>query len=325
MIKPILTVTPLQRAAFLDDAAGNRFWIKRDDLLPFSFGGNKVRIGMAFLRDCLAKGCDAMIVYGDRRSNLCRVLGALCAANGIECLMIATDAGEAEGAVPFNERMIRSLGVRILPCGKQEIAQTVDEAFRILEEEGKKPYYIYGSRLGEGNEHTAARAYAEAAPELLAQEAELEAPFTHVYTACGTGSTLSGLAAGLCEGGSRAEVTGISISSRSEERACSCVRRCVSAWYAENGKRIPGALMEKLRVECSYNCGGYGAEDERVKELIRTVFRKSSIPLDMTYTGKAMRGMLDDLTSRGIRDANVLFIHTGGTPLFYDAYASIFD
>ena len=80
MIGPILVQTPLQRLAFLDDKRGNRFWIKRDDLLPFSFGGNKVRIGMAFREDCLRSGCDAMILYGDRRSNLCRVLSAICAA-----------------------------------------------------------------------------------------------------------------------------------------------------------------------------------------------------------------------------------------------------
>ena len=30
---------------------GNRIFIKRDDLLPFSLGGNKVRIGWEFYRD----------------------------------------------------------------------------------------------------------------------------------------------------------------------------------------------------------------------------------------------------------------------------------
>ena len=35
--------TIIQRLA-MDDPAGNEFYIKRDDLLPFSIGGNKVRI-----------------------------------------------------------------------------------------------------------------------------------------------------------------------------------------------------------------------------------------------------------------------------------------
>ena len=322
MIEPILTKTPLQRADFLDDAAGNRFWIKRDDLLPFSFGGNKVRIGLAFLEDCLKKGCDAMIIYGDRRSNLCRVLSALCASVGIECLMVSTDAEEdTGGSMPMNERMIRTLGVRILSCAKDRIADTVDEAFRTLEEEGKKAYYIYGNRLGEGNEHTAVSAYVKACTELLEQEALLNAPIQYVYTACGTGSTLSGLAAGLCEGGSEAQVTGISISSRSDERAKMCVEKAVRSWYESQGRGVPERLWDHLRLETRYNCGGYGVPDRRVQELIDHVFRVSSIPLDPTYTGKAMRGMLDDLERRGVRDSNVLFLHTGGTPLYFDTLA----
>ena len=194
--------------------------------------------------------------------------------------------------------MIRSFGVRILPCEKSAIAQTVDEAFRMLEAEGRKPYYIYGNRLGEGNEHTAVSAYADVGEELLAQEVELGEAFTHVYTACGTGSTLAGLAIGLQEGGSRAETTGISISSRNAQRAEECVRKAVCAWYEKQGRDIPEQLWQKLRTETRYNCGGYGKDDKRVRDLIRFVFRNSTIPLDVTYTGKAMRGHGDPLKKR---------------------------
>ena len=47
MIDPILVKTPIQRLPLSEDTR-NRFWIKRDDLLPFSFGGNKVRIAASF-------------------------------------------------------------------------------------------------------------------------------------------------------------------------------------------------------------------------------------------------------------------------------------
>ena len=45
---------------------------------------------------------------------------------------------------------------------------------------------------------------------------------------------------------------------------------------------------------------------------------EEGLPLDPTYTGKAFRGMLDYLDDRGVRGKSVLFLHTGGTPLFYD-------
>ena len=42
------------------------------------------------------------------------------------------------------------------------------------------------------------------------------------------------------------------------------------------------------------------------------------IPLDATYTGKAFMGMTEYITENMIKNKNILFIHTGGTPLFFD-------
>ena len=42
------------------------------------------------------------------------------------------------------------------------------------------------------------------------------------------------------------------------------------------------------------------------------------IPLDPTYTGKAFTGMMKWLETHGNDGDPVLFIHTGGTPLYFD-------
>ena len=63
--------TPIQRLDFPNER-NVRLYCKREDLLPFSLGGNKVRIGRAFFKDMMEKGKDCMIVYGNSRSNLCR-------------------------------------------------------------------------------------------------------------------------------------------------------------------------------------------------------------------------------------------------------------
>ena len=321
MIDPILVKTPIQRLPLPDDTQ-NRFWIKRDDLLPFSFGGNKVRIAASFLEDCVRRGYDAMILYGDRRSNLCRVLSSMCAASGIDAIMIETSEHEEDAAVPFNEKMIRSLGTRILPCEKSGIKVAVERAMDLLRREGKKPYYIYGNSLGEGNEGTAVDAYVRACPEILSWEAQNDISFDYVFTACGTGSTLAGLTVGMLERKSKASVIGISISSRTPERAQSCLDRAARAWYEREHKEAPRDLSSHLHLETAYHCGGYGVKDPRVLDLIRTVFHETSVPLDPTYTGKALRGMLDDLAKRQIRGKNILFLHTGGTPLFFDDLAA---
>ena len=317
MIEPILTVTPIQKLP-IAEMGSNRIWVKRDDLLPFSFGGNKVRIAKSLLNDCLARNCDAMILYGDRRSNLCRVLAAMCMAAQIDTIMIATSENEAGSRISFNEKMIRSLGTRILQCEKTEIAEAVDRAFLLFRKEGKKPYYIYGNRFGTGNEAAAVDAYVRACPEIIDWETKSGKRFDHIFTACGTGSTLAGLAVGMLEAGRQISVTGISISSRTQERAENCLGTAARAWYEGQGREIPKELDRCLNVETKYNCGGYGIADPRVSDLIRSVFRETSIPMDTTYTGKALRGMLDNIKERGIRNKNILFLHTGGVPLYFD-------
>ena len=64
--------TPIYDMNYSDQK--NEFFIKRDDLLPFSFGGNKVRIAEQYFRDMKKKDCDCIIAYGSSRSNLCRVI-----------------------------------------------------------------------------------------------------------------------------------------------------------------------------------------------------------------------------------------------------------
>ena len=63
--------TPIQKIRSIND---NNVYIKRDDLLGESFGGNKYRIACEFFEDMKDKNKDLIIAYGNSRSNLCRVI-----------------------------------------------------------------------------------------------------------------------------------------------------------------------------------------------------------------------------------------------------------
>jgi D-cysteine desulfhydrase len=52
------------------------------------------------------------------------------------------------------------------------------------------------------------------------------------------------------------------------------------------------------------------------------VITQHGIPMDSTYTGKAFAGMADYLKRFSIVEKNILFIHTGGTPLFFDYFGN---
>lgn len=319
-------MTPIE---YLEDyfEDGNRLYVKRDDLLPFSYGGNKVRIAREFVADMYRKGKDSLIFYGDRRSNLCRVLANICFIEKIPALMIATGEHVTSSREPFNSCLIRSFKVPVIDCEKNQIAGAVDEAMRRLEAEGRRPYYIYGNRLGQGNEGVAARAYAGAYGEIKAYEKEKGETFDLIAVPYGTGATLSGLIAGSLEKGDKRDILGISISSRTYERAFGLLRDGIEAYFRDRKKenpeyRLPDADTESvIQLETAYNKGGYGLYDQDVEAVIDRCLKAYGMPLDPTYTAKALWGLGRYLKDHEIRDKKVLFIHTGGLPLHFDYLA----
>ncbi|MBP3876482.1 MAG: pyridoxal-phosphate dependent enzyme [Lachnospiraceae bacterium] len=318
-MEPFITPTPVQEIAW-PEAGDNRIFLKRDDLLPYSFGGNKVRIARAFFEDMKRRGNDAMIMYGSPRSNLCRVLSALCFDGGIPAVMISSDAAPAQEAPSFNERIVSGLGVRVIRCTADRIASAVDSAFELLRGEGRSPYYIYGDRTGSGNEACAASAYAEAYGEILSDQERLGVRFDYLYTPYGTGATMGGLICGaaLHPAAMNPYIVGISVSSRTHERACGVLEKTWQSYLKELGAELPAAPEELYRLESGYNAGGYGISSSGIEQVIDQMLKRHSVPLDPTYTGKAFLGMLKDLKSHDIHGRNILFLHTGGTPLFFD-------
>ena len=72
-----------------------------------------------------------------------------------------------------------------------------------------------------------------------------------------------------------------------------------------------------------YTGSGYGTNNIEIEQTIKDMLFTHGIPLDSTYTGKAYTGMKAYLIEQGVRGKNILFIHTGGTPLFFDELENI--
>ena len=312
--------TIIQRLA-MDDTAGNEFYIKRDDLLPFSIGGNKVRIAEAFYEDMKAKGGDTMIIYGSRHSNLCRVLSDLCFSRGTKCVMICSHEAGEDDAPTNNTHLITWTGTEIVNCAKNEIAQTVERVMNNIQESGGTPYYIYGDKYGKGNEGTAARAYAEAYREILRQELYMGVAFDYIFCPSGTGATQTGLTCGHLLAGDRKKIMGVMISSRETERAYQVIEEGIQTYFAEHPEvreQMPEDLSGEIHLLDAYRQEGYGKYDARVEACIRQQYLANGIPLDPIYTAKAFWGMAEYVRDAGIHDSRILFLHTGGTPLFFD-------
>ena len=56
-----------------------------------------------------------------------------------------------------------------------------------------------------------------------------------------------------------------------------------------------------------------------MENVIRQMMRQYGVPMDGTYVGKAYAGLREIAKREEWQNKKVLFIHTGGTPLFFDA------
>ena len=298
--------TPLQ---MLDtDANGNTFFLKREDLLPFSFGGNKVRIGLKYMQDMHEKGCNHMVAYGNARSNLCRVLSNLCAGSGVPITILSPADDDGQRREAYNEKLCRAFGAQVVPCLKTGVAESVDAVMEEIRQKGETPYYIYGNRYGKGNERVPTAAYVPVYDEIRHQ-----GNFDVMALACGTGMTLAGLLCGKKLRGGTERILGIS-TARDAENARAYTLAYANAWLDEND-----ALSAENVEICDDFRRVYGDYGEDVENTIRQMMRTWGVPMDGTYVGKAYAGLREIARREGWQNKKVLFIHTGGTPLFFDA------
>ncbi len=295
----------------------NRIYMKREDMLPFSFGGNKVRFAQSFLEDMERRHCDAMIIYGGYHSNLCRILAAACAGRGIPCSMIHNVDDVDPDEISCNKYLIQSSGVREYLCRKGEIAPVVQEALDDFIKEGYNPYYIYGNIYGQGNAWVPMESYVKVYQEIRKQEENMGIHFDYIFLASSTNTTQSGLVAGHLMAGDDRKIVGISVT-RKADRALNVMRENLQQYHDKKGSPYRLCCDPELLLEDAYLAGGYGNSNEAIRETIRRVYQTEGIGLDPTYTGKAFWGMMEYLKTRKICDKNILFIHTGGTPLFFD-------
>lgn len=290
-----------------------RIFIKREDLLDFSWGGNKLRIAQEYYADMAGKHCNCMIGYGNARSNLCRVLSNLASSKNIECHIISPADDDGSRVETFNSLIVKQSGAQIHFCNKNNVAESVEQVLNECEENGLSPYYIYGNKFGKGNESIPVRAYVKVYNEILNQSKNLGVKFDYIFLATGTGMTQAGLIAGRQLNKGAEKIIGISVARKSEQEIEVIKNFCQVYFESENLSFDVG----QLDVLDEYLCGGYGKYNDSIADLINEMLVNYGIPLDPTYTGKAYYGMLETIKKENL-SGNILFLHTGGTPLFFD-------
>lgn len=301
-----IDATPIQKLNMrLND---NAIFIKRDDLIPFSFGGNKARKAKLFFEDLESQKSDCVVTYGSSSSNHCRIVANLAASKGLKCIVISP---VETSKTTFNSQMMELFGAEIVRCKVSEVKEAIDATLNSLISNGYKPYFIEGG--GHGNLGT--KAYIEAYEEIKTFELENNIKFDYIFHTSGTGTTQAGLVCGKLINRDDRQIIGIS-NARKNPYGGQIVLESVNSYLEHIGIESVGS--EEINFTDNYVLDGYGAYNNEVLEVIREVLIKEGIPLDTTYTGKGFWGMTEYIKENQIAGKNILFIHTGGLPLFFD-------
>lgn len=291
------------------DYGNNSVFMKRDDMIPFSFGGNKARKAAEFYKEIKKSNADVVMTYGSNSSNHCRITANMAAAMGLSCHIISP---EENREILYNTRLVEQFGAVIETCPVTQVAGTIEKRKAAYVVEGKTPYFITGG--GHGNPGT--ESYVKAYREIAEYEKENQIYFDYIFHASGTGATQAGLVCGkLLSGDQKRKIVGISIA-REEARGRQVVKESIGEYLGRDFERL--YREEDLIFTDTFRLGGYGQYNEEVAKTIKKVMTQEGIPMDSTYVGKAFWGMCRYLLENDIKGKNILFIHTGGTPLFFD-------
>ena len=305
--------TPIQMLGL--ELNNNTFYIKRDDLIPISFGGNKARKAVLFFEDFKIKGCDCIVTYGSSRSNHCRVIANLAASEGISCYIISP----IEASKPTsNDKMVKIFGAQVTKCSEKEVRNTIKSKIEELRALGYNPYFIQGG----GHGRIGTQAYINAYKEILDYESNENLYFDYIFHASGTGTTQAGLVCGGLIYENRKKIIGISIARRNPYGS-QVVLDSINDYMESIGReRI---TTDDIDFIDDYILDGYGSYSKDILETIKEILVVDGIPMDATYTGKAFWGMKEYIKKNQITYKNILFIHTGGTPLFFDNLEELVD
>ena len=304
--------TPVMEMSRLRDALGGgpRLLVKRDDLIAFACGGNKVRKMEMVAAKALAEGADTLISTGGVQSNHARVVAAVAARAGMNCVIVVNGAPQTGGHTG-NARLMRLFGAHIeyVPT-RAERAWRLAELSTELQAMGRRPFLVpLGASTGLG-----ALGFARAAGELRAQ---IDPPDV-IVVASSSGGTQAGLAAGSVIYGMSTRVIGISADDAADDIAQYARRLLVEAGDLLG---VGGRLEEQLpsvHVDDGFVGSGYGVPTPESHEAATLAASTEGLVLDPVYTAKAMAALIAYVREgRFSPGQTVLFWHTGGVPGFF--------
>lgn len=262
-----------------------RLYIKRDDRLHNIISGNKWRKLKFSLVDAINSGHDHLISMGGQYSNHLHALAYI----GQQLNIKTTGLIRGEPAEKENRtlRDLRDWGMHL-----EFISRSDFRTLRTYQQSDSLPASKYkGYWLPEGGRsQLALKGIAELVDEI-------KEPFDTLTLACGTGTTLAGIAEAL-----------------PENKKALGFAALKGASFLEND--IQSLLVEdkpNWTINHDYHFGGFAKKNDDLSAFIDSFEEQTNIPLEPVYTGKMLYGLFDLIKQNYFKpEERIIVIHTGG-------------
>ena len=280
-----------------------RLVIKRDDTIPFAFGGNKVRKLQFVAAHARASGADTLITTGSAQSNHARVTAAVAAKLGMKCILVLNGIRPVHPTGNTLLDQLLAAEIRYVAAREDRSAE-MDRAAEDVRARGGVPFVI---PLG-ASTPLGAVAFVAAIDELARQ---LDPPDIIIHSSS-SGGTQAGLVAGCALAGWKTQVVGISADEPApalKDTVRALLTGLEQLLRCDDGRFACASVI----VDDRFVGQGYGKPTTASREAIELLARTEAIFLDPTYTSKAMAGLLARARGGDFGEGRtVLFWHTGG-------------
>ena len=309
--------TPLQPMPRLSEALGGKaeLWIKREDLGPLAFSGNKLRNLEFLLGAAIADGADTIVTSGRRWSNHCRLTAAAGARLGLRVEIVVSGPRVGQSA---NLDLIEQLGATVHQAETEDRAEREALLERVANAARSDGRSVRVLPVG-GSEATGAWGQVLAALEVGEQAVALGFAPDTVVLPTATGGTQAGLVVGSAiwavqQASTATDVVGV-IVARPEPELRPVIERLVVELAALAGIAAPDG---RITLDGGQLGAGYGQPTEASDDAARLLARTEGILVDPIYTAKALAGLIA-LVRRGELDGRrAIFWHGGGLPALFE-------
>jgi D-cysteine desulfhydrase len=304
--------TPLERMEGLSAQVGAEVWVKRDGLTHPLYGGNKVRKFEFVFGDVLRKRAQIVLTGGGLGSHHTLATAVVARQFGLQtvCSYYCQPISEE---VQHNLRLSPPLGIQAHFCGDYVglALSFLGQYLRGLLRTGRRPYFIYPGAPGT----LGVLGYVNAAFEIKAQLERLGEPAPEaLFVAAGSCGTLAGLILGARLAGLESHVVGMRIIEEDVANRPKVARMVNKAarYLRQRDASVPQVQVrpDQINLLDDYIGPGYAHPTEVARRAVEQVARAEGLPLETTYTGKAMAALLDHAQR-----------HPGARLLFLDTFA----